>query len=452
MSRVNKYGRKRKKWKRIIGLVVAVAAVYLGGMAYFNTHYFPKTTVGNIGIGMKSKKGAKAYLKDELEGYTLTIIEKDGEEAITANEAGMTFSDLNKVDKILDNQPAKQWFYKIFEDYDYDELNVQVNRETLSKHVDTLKCMNPPIPQGPVNASISYNTEEKKFEIVPETIGNTVDKEHFLDGLTDSMVHHDKTISLVDDTYYVQPKYYSYSKEVQDAEVKMNKYLDGIVTYKDGGMKTKTYRKDIASMLTYTDNFQVKFDNEKVKNFVRKNVSKEFNSLKGKIPRGITAWKVGVEKESKKLIKNIKTGKRTTRKPEYTQEGFDREGYTIGKTYIDISLTEQKMWYVKDGEIALSSDVVTGNESTGHGSSTGFYRIAYKQRDHLMVKYNSFVHYWMPYNTTIGVGLHDASWRSDFGGKIYRTNGSHGCINMPPSKAAELYGMVSAGTAVYVHW
>ena len=110
------------------------------------------------------------------------------------------------------------------------------------------------------------------------------------------------------------------------------------------------------------------------------------------------------------------------------------------------------MWYVEEGKVMLSSDVVTGNTSTGHGTGTGLYRIAYKQRDHLMVKYNSFVHYWMPYNTRVGIGFHDASWRSSFGGDIYRTNGSHGCINMPPEKAAELYNLINAGTLVYLHW
>ena len=69
----------------------------------------------------------------------------------------------------------------------------------------------------------------------------------------------------------------------------------------------------------------------------------------------------------------------------------------------------------------------------------------------MMVKYHSFVHYWMPYNTTVGIGFHDANWRSSFGGQIYRTDGSHGCINMPPAKAEELYYMISAGTVVYVH-
>ena len=58
----------------------------------------------------------------------------------------------------------------------------------------------------------------------------------------------------------------------------------------------------------------------------------------------------------------------------------------------------------------------------------------------------------MPFITSTGIGLHDANWRSQFGGNIYQYDGSHGCINMPPSKAAALYSMVSAGTTVYVHY
>ena len=54
----------------------------------------------------------------------------------------------------------------------------------------------------------------------------------------------------------------------------------------------------------------------------------------------------------------------------------------------------------------------------------------------------------MPYNN--GEGLHDAQWRSRFGGDIYLTNGSHGCINLPLEKAAELYNIVHKGDNVLV--
>ena len=55
----------------------------------------------------------------------------------------------------------------------------------------------------------------------------------------------------------------------------------------------------------------------------------------------------------------------------------------------------------------------------------------------------------MPFNG--GIGLHDASWRSKFGGDIYVRDGSHGCINLPKNKAAELYNRIQKGCPVVVH-
>ena len=38
-----------------------------------------------------------------------------------------------------------------------------------------------------------------------------------------------------------------------------------------------------------------------------------------------------------------------------------------------------------------------------------------------------------------GIGLHDASWRSEFGSDIYLYNGSHGCVNLPYDAAKIIY-------------
>ena len=69
---------------------------------------------------------------------------------------------------------------------------------------------------------------------------------------------------------------------------------------------------------------------------------------------------------------------------------------------------------------------------------------------HLDVYKRQPVSYWMPFNGNIG--MHDASWRSSFGGDIYKTNGSHGCINLPVSVAQELYGYVEKGTPVICYY
>ena len=35
--------------------------------------------------------------------------------------------------------------------------------------------------------------------------------------------------------------------------------------------------------------------------------------------------------------------------------------------------------------------------------------------------------------------MHDATWRGKFGGQIYKTSGSHGCINLPLSFIKDFY-------------
>jgi len=64
--------------------------------------------------------------------------------------------------------------------------------------------------------------------------------------------------------------------------------------------------------------------------------------------------------------------------------------------------------------------------------------------------YQTPVAYWMAFNRSIG--LHDAPWRRSFGGTIYRANGSHGCINMPPYMAKAAYSLLYIGYPVIVHY
>ena len=63
--------------------------------------------------------------------------------------------------------------------------------------------------------------------------------------------------------------------------------------------------------------------------------------------------------------------------------------------------------------------------------------------------YSSFVNYWMGFYG--GCGIHDASWRSSFGGTIYKGNGSHGCVNTPLEKVKYIYEHTDYGTPVYVY-
>ena len=136
----------------------------------------------------------------------------------------------------------------------------------------------------------------------------------------------------------------------------------------------------------------------------------------------------------------------TVETPDYGMEG----------TYIWISIADQQLSYFVDGQLALNCPVVTGNAGN-HDTPTGEFSVIYKARNVTLrgleddgEEYESFVQYWMAFLGS-EYGMHDASWRSEFGGGIYMGNGSHGCVNMPEAQAAALYDMVSEGTPVFIY-
>ena len=102
----------------------------------------------------------------------------------------------------------------------------------------------------------------------------------------------------------------------------------------------------------------------------------------------------------------------------------------------------------EDGELILESPIVTGNG--GKHTRKGIYSLTYKTKNATLrgADYESFVYYWMPFEG--GIGMHDATWRSNFGGNIYKTNGSHGCINMPLNNAKIVYENIDSLAPIIV--
>lgn len=119
-------------------------------------------------------------------------------------------------------------------------------------------------------------------------------------------------------------------------------------------------------------------------------------------------------------------------------------------SYVRVSIEKQQVEVFKDNKLLLTSPIVTGTENISE-SDKGVFKIYYKSKNVYLkgAGYLSYVNYWMPYNR--GEGLHDATWRDEFGGEIYKTSGSHGCINMPLEVAEKVYNNVIVGTIVEVY-
>ncbi len=165
-----------------------------------------------------------------------------------------------------------------------------------------------------------------------------------------------------------------------------------------------------------------------------------------KVKGGDYGFALDQDAEYEQLIKDLTSGKPVKRDPLWLMTGFTEYqiGNDIGSTYVEISIKKQHLWYYKDGKQIVSCDVVTGNPYMGYSTPTGTFGLSYKQYGATLrgenadgSEYESEVYYWMPFYGNYG--MHDATWRSSFGGNIYLGGGSHGCVNMPLKSAEKLF-------------
>jgi len=166
-----------------------------------------------------------------------------------------------------------------------------------------------------------------------------------------------------------------------------------------------------------------------------------------KVSKSINTAKMGVYKVTYSVRDSAGNYNSTTRTVQVgTQTEIDE------KNYIAISIADQTLVYYKNGKLIVSSNIVSGQKGS-HDSPKGRYRILSKGRSIYLTgpDYKSYVNYWMLYDRSHQIGLHDATWRSSFGGSIYKSYGSHGCINLPYSVAQRIYNNVEIGTLVTVY-
>lgn len=188
---------------------------------------------------------------------------------------------------------------------------------------------------------------------------------------------------------------------------------------------------------------------------------REFLSSRGdvvKVKYGTYGTELDTKSEKKYLTKTVAAALtaggsgQENHIPAYVQQGYTRGLDDIGDTYIEVDMTDQHMYCYVEGELKLDTDVVTGNLSWKMSTPEGIYYVYYKQKDRILRGGSrpAPVDYWMAVKG--GVGIHDADWRKEFGGEIYKRNGSHGCINTPLSVMAELYDMMEEGTPVIMFY
>lgn len=329
---------------------------------------------------------------------------------------------------------------------------VLYNEELLKQSINKLSCFDINKIIQSQDAKIKYINNS--YVIINEIYGNRINKDILYSNVAKAILNGETTLNLEATNCYEDPKYLASSQSVINAKDTLNKYVASKITYNFAGLIQTLDGSTIKDWIYVDGNFQVVIDEVKVRNYVDELANRYTTSLGKTIKVGggydgnNHGWIIDSIAETNLLIENIKSGQAITKHPIYAQTPVSNYFTNIGDTYLEIDMKKQHLWYYKNGYLVVEGDVVTGNVSNGCSTPTGIYNLYYKQRDTVLrgPGYTSPVTFWMPFNG--GIGLHDASWRSEFGGEIYKTDGSHGCVNAPYYVAKAVYDNINSKCTV----
>lgn len=445
------------------GLGGIMLIVYIAVAVYFSSHFYEDTEIYGIDCSQKSVEEVKKLVAEKLDEYRLEVKERGGtSEYLSAGQIDLKFVDNSSIDRMAKAQRSYIWPVMLLMERD-DMAGVAFSydqKKALTAFKD-LECMNPIYTKAPTDAYVQVTNSG--FEVVKETEGNTLNPETTAKALYAALDGGKSVLDLEEEDCYLKPDLYSDDEAlVAEAEAK-DVLVQADITYEFGSRQERVNAPVIAQWITQAADGSYVIDDVEVTEYVEALAAKydtfglprQFYTSLGTtvtLTDGDYGWCMDQDATVVDLLNALGSGYQGTMEPQYTYTAMSREENDIGDTYVEICISQQVMWCYKDGVCIVYTPVVTGNPNKGNATpSNGVWSIDAKMQNYTLVGegYRSPVDFWMPFNGN--VGIHDMQTRAYFGGTIYLTNGSHGCINTPYANAKTIYENVSIGTPVIVY-
>ena len=431
--------------KKFFGLLITLiflGLLYFAGMTFFRTHFLPRTKINDVSVAFRSVDTASERISSAPVIIKLKEKAKDGseaEETITLEpEANTSFR--YDCSEILAQQDPKMWLPSFFKEKTYtcNKIYGSYDLAALKRSVHALNCLNSANVETPKDAYLALEGQE--LFLREATAGNLLKE----DVLTEAV----KTFASAylngsgEDTLDLSPYYEKAAIQADDPALQqqyqdMQDLLGKTVQLNISASLHQDLRKDVFfDWLLFADNaFTV--NEEKVQEYARSIADKySVSDYEYISSSGLT----------KRLSEAVLATEDTLVDAPWVYESRKK---------VEVSISQQTLWYYENDEVVFSSPIVSGDVPTGCSTPTGTYYVQRKVSPNTLrgSDYTEYVDYWIGWDNAGGhlLGFHDASWRSEFGGDIYLTDGSHGCINMPTDKAGQLYNAVEIGTPVYIY-
>lgn len=444
-------------------LFVVMLTYFLLVVHYRNT-FLPGSSVNDIDISGMSAVEAEETIREFQADYELKFEPRDGKvEKITGKQIALTYRPQSSTEEVIKNQKIWSWPMYVLGNKTSelgDLYQISYDSDLLKETLQDFQMVKDSNRFPPVDAYLSdYDPQKKQVQIVPEELGKTIIFEKLYESACKAVENMDDVIVLSEEGIYEQPKVFQDDPSLLADCNALNAYLTTEIGYQFGDKKEVVDGSVLKDWITLLEDHTVVLDETKVKAYVRA-LAKKYNSIftnrKLRTSYGVDVTVEGGDygfwmdetTQYQTLLSQIQNGESGTYEPTWFQKADSFGEHDYGDSYIEVNLTAQHLFVYKDGERILESDFVSGkNDAT----TAGTYGITYCERYATLVgeNYSSPVSYWMPFNRNIG--LHDASWRNDFGGDIYKEHGSHGCVNLPIQIAKQIYSVAYQGMPVLVY-
>lgn len=472
--------KKARKPLKILGIIFGVllgllAVVYVAGSIVFMDRFMPNTTVGEFDVSLKSSAEVQEILSEALDNYTLKVEGQSFALSLSARDAGMKLDAKEVTDAM--HSSVNPWFWPLEITRTHDETDkfaASYNESGLGEKIRTAVDEFNKTATPPTNATVAYDSAKSAFVVVPEAVGTSLNCDAVIAAVDKAVIAMEPTLKLSKDEL-TQPTVLSTDQKLAAAAAQANTMIKANLVFTMAGTIAGEVNADLISQwIRFGDDLAATLDEEALVAWVNDlearcdtvGTERTYTRPDGKVitvAGGVYGWSV----DHDALMGMVKDGVAnatvsTTEVPcVSTGTGYNGAGaQDWGLRYCDIDLSEQYVrFYDETGALIWEAPCVSGTPNGAHNTPTGVFWLNQKASPSKLKgtnldgsKYETTVQYWMPFDGNV-VGLHDADWQPAFGGTLYQEgNGSHGCVNLPPGKAAELYGIIQSGDVVVSHW
>lgn len=477
-------------------VLIAVAVFLVYDKLYYGKRWYQGTMVNGMDVSGQTLAESRKTIIQQYADYSLTISGRGyGKLTLYGDEIDYIFDTGEHFEQAFQEQhrhfslfPQNHSFeidYSVT--YSQDKLTTLVKKSELVTGGNIFKI------QEPKSAYVEYSEEKQQYVMVDEIPGNKIKVNAFIPVIEEALQQAKTELDLTEEKYdevYKSPKRTAEEESLRTEIAACNNAALRFIEWDmEEGVIESITPLEISQWIRYKDG-KIKYDKKAIEEWVEnfclkyKTVGKTrtIKAHTGKdveIHGGDYGWQLDYKKtldQAKKAIhkeidadlidayikepdKKNKKALTMKKKVNYLNTAYQRdyENFAVDwdtDNYTEVSLKDQKVYVFRKGKVAFSCRCITGRPVEGRTTPTGAFFIKEHRPEYTLTgeDYETPVKNWVRVTWT-GTGFHPATWQpwSRWTKDLYKTRGSHGCINLSVEDAEKIYKMTSYREAVFIY-